>query len=34
MRETTLTRGEREIEQALLKGEYVRVGKAEFVEIT
>ena len=33
MRETTLTRGEREIEQALLKGEYVRVGKAEFEDI-
>ena len=33
MRETKLTRGEREIEQALLKGEYVRVGKAEFGDI-
>ena len=33
MRETKLTRGEREIEQALLKGEYVSVGKAEFETI-
>ena len=33
MREAKLTRGEREIEQALLKGEYVSVGKAELEDI-
>ena len=33
MREVKLTRGEREIEQALLKGEYVSVGKAELEDI-
>ena len=33
MRRMTLSRGEREIEQALVRGEYVDVGKSEFEEI-
>ena len=33
MRRVTLSRGERAIENALLRGEYVDVGKAEFEHI-
>ena len=33
MRRIKLTRAEREIENALLKGEYVSVSKAEFDEV-
>jgi predicted DNA binding CopG/RHH family protein len=33
MRRVKLSRGEREIEQALVRGEYVAVGKREFEEI-
>ena len=33
MRVIKLTRGEREIEQALLKGEYVKVDRVKFEEI-
>jgi len=33
MRQVKLTRGEGEIEAALLRGEYLDIGKAEFEEI-
>jgi len=33
MRQVKLTRGEREIEEALLRGEYVDVSKSEFEAI-
>lgn len=33
MRQVKLSRGERDIEQALIRGEYVDVGKSEFEAI-